>query len=446
MKRDCRSRLFSLIEHSMILFFFVMILNVPSLEAQTLQIEFNYLSKEKKFEAQRKTAKLRHGKSYRVVLNSIHGGFQKTKVDITQFQQTSEAPAALSFFGIPNTELLPKDVINYKQFSSTSYALTEIASYTADIISLEKCKIETDMLHESILANWRKLDTSALASDKEKTTQILKKIKFAKDKKSFGIFLQKGYILKATFEHYLSDTLVDEHEEVLSKYSAFLYYLQSLEANQGQYLRMLDFLHQIKDYKPQYDSLEVKTFSVKKDKTEIDINLIDAYRNDTLLKQKIELYSHGYVKFDFSTGFFYNSLKDYSVFAEEIEGDTTKVRLRKDVKSDVDIAIGAQFHATYKCRDNFGLGLNIGAGVSPFDGHTRYLFGGHAMFGKAKQLFLSVGVAIANVKRFSDQGPDNSLGDDGIIVDKQFAEPRLVNKIDHSIFIGLSYNLGSIFK
>ena len=88
--------------------------------------------------------------------------------------------------------------------------------------------------------------------------------------------------------------------------------------------------------------------------------------------------------------------------------DTVSQMIVEENSRNFDISIGALAQLTYSPISCFGVGLNFGAGLSPLDGKTRLLMGGHLQFGRKNRIVLSGGAALAKMKVLSGQVSDDN--------------------------------------
>ena len=103
----------------------------------------------------------------------------------------------------------------------------------------------------------------------------------------------------------------------------------------------------------------------------------------------------------FSTGIFGNGLVEKQYYLSTPIDSIGYVFVKEENNSNMDIALGALSHFSYKFTKDIQLGLNLGAAVSPFDSHIRYLTGLSGIFGKRNQIILSIGYSFAKMKNLS---------------------------------------------
>ncbi|MGB3779449.1 MAG: hypothetical protein WA960_13905, partial [Tunicatimonas sp.] len=104
------------------------------------------------------------------------------------------------------------------------------------------------------------------------------------------------------------------------------------------------------------------------------------------------------------------------------------------------VALGALLHCSYRATGGFGIGVNFGAALSPFDGSTRYLTGLSFLFGRKTQFALSGGYALSKLNVLSNQ-VQTINGE--LVTPKAVTTVPLQKRWEDGWYVGVSY---SIFK
>lgn len=411
---------------------------------------------------------LKARRRYELVVIGAHSGLYNLKVSANQFNQSSKSPEVLKFLSLSATDLLLK-AEESDRFVSTSKDSSEIIHPDYEtLLENEISKLaqiiyilgESDSLIKVSYKHWKTgvLDTDQLIQTSRNLLQTLE-LSSSKNEAiiEFGSHLHYSNSIKNLVENALKAGILSVG--ILENYSTFLSLYENVTKYSTRNLKIIESLCEIvqnpysssdssKESK-YFDFFRGKSFKVAGDLTKIKLNLVSRLTKDTIYSQTFNYYTYGYWKFDFSSGFYWNQLSNDSYTLTSYNADSTFVTLQKDYSSNNDIAIGGQLHLTYKAADSYGVGINVGAAVSIIDGNTRYLMGGHVLFGRSNQLMLSGGIAIGKVKRLSE-AVSSANGfverDNTVTVPVSFKEPKLVDQVETSVFVGLSYNLGSVFK
>jgi len=213
-----------------------------------------------------------------------------------------------------------------------------------------------------------------------------------------------------------------------------LYYLESAQEN--DYANYLDYI--INSLTAQEYILS-PTFKAQKDIVVLNNSFINSIDRDTIMKESLELYVKNKFVLSFSTGIFGNGLVEKQYYLSTPIDSIDYVFVKEESNSNIDIALGALAHFSYKITKDFQIGLNLGVAVSPFDSHIRYLTGLSGIFGKRNQIILSIGLSSAKMKNLSGKVEYNSNNE--LIIDKTISEVPTYNKWENSWYIGISYNI-----
>ncbi|WKX74779.1 hypothetical protein [Zobellia laminariae] len=199
-------------------------------------------------------------------------------------------------------------------------------------------------------------------------------------------------------------------------------------------LRYFDFL--VGSTEKNYEQFP-ELLKASKDVMEAKITLINTFTNDTILSKKIDFFiKKGGFKFDFSTGFFYNNIREKSYYLED-SGDGRNQILEEN-GNNFDIAIGALAHFSYQFKAGIRGGLNAGAAVSPLDGITRYLFGAGVLIGREQLIGINVGASLARIDVLSNSVESEN---GNLYVPAEFTSAPTYKKSEWGIYFGLTYNL-----
>ena len=207
---------------------------------------------------------------------------------------------------------------------------------------------------------------------------------------------------------------------------------------ENNYRKYVSFLR--KSLNAQETVQNIKPFQAEKDFTEIDVAIINTYTSDTLNKSTFELYHSRKWSFDFSTGFFYNTITEPSYYLAENDSLTKVVKEEDNI--DFDISIGALGHLTYLFTNRDRFGFSMGAALSPIDEKIRYLFGLSYLRGKRNQIAINFGAALAKVKKLSAVTQTES-GSGDILVPASNSDIPTFETTDWGFYFGISYNLTS---
>lgn len=210
--------------------------------------------------------------------------------------------------------------------------------------------------------------------------------------------------------------------------------------NKEIFIKCIDFIDDVKEAK---DFIETKPFRLTADYANVNTVIInnalisDKSSSDTLIKDLKIFYSKKDWDFDFSTGFFVNSLYNRDYFLKDDNGVKS---IKKENNPKFDIAIGALGHLSYRITSKDKLGPVIGAGLSPIDGKTKYLAGISYVRGRKNQLAFSLGAAIGKIKALSETVSQNNL-DPNPILPAGITSIPTYEKWTIGFFGGITYNL-----
>ena len=409
-------------------------------------------------------------KAYAIQIVDTQNGLFNTNVKVSNFIQSSSAPEVLKFLSIGYT-----DELRITSSTSTSTPATKLTTGAVTkllnaelttLANLEKFLKGAAALNDSLFEGWSKnaktydIKTFITEAEKLKTNYCGSLADKDEALKEIRAELQHAMLLRAVVDYFLKDPGIndDDATDFIDKYSEFLSVLELAKNNSDKYGMAMNFVFDVientvkyetkADPKIKYYNLVTKeTITSEGDLIKLNITLINKIDKDTTLTQTIPFFTYGQFKFDFSTGFYYTPFMNDSYSFVSFNADSSQATLKKDYNSKGDVAIGAELHLTYKVSRQVGLGLNLGSAISPFDAGLRYLLGFHIMIGQSKQIILSGGWALAQVKRISDAiAVTAGSNANEVIVPSMNKEPKLVDKYDNGYFIGISYNLSSVFK
>ena len=211
---------------------------------------------------------------------------------------------------------------------------------------------------------------------------------------------------------------------------------QSPEIKYGK--NSFDFLKRCLEWKNETESNPI---NAGKDNTKLTVALLNPITYDTLHSDQVDLITTDKWQLSFSTGMFLNSLVEDKYYVSiDTASDATNNTLIAEYRPNDDVALGALMHYSYRASGAFGLGLNLGAALSPFDGNTRYMVGGSFLFGRKTQAVVSVGYALSRLNVLSNQ-VQNLSGE--LLVPKTVTTVPLQKKWEDGWYVGVSY---TIFK
>ncbi len=181
------------------------------------------------------------------------------------------------------------------------------------------------------------------------------------------------------------------------------------------------------------------SFKATKDILKIQTSFRHPITKDTLRKENFELIVTKKFQLSFSGGIFYNRMSQ-SKFYIESNSDTLSGYnfLRPENNLNADFSFGALGHISYRFNACLGLGLNLGAALSPYDLVTRYMVGGSILLGGKKQIVISGGLALAKMDDLSNQ---IIRKDNEILISKTLNSVPTQPKWHNSMYVGLSYNI-----
>lgn len=371
------------------------------------------------------TTKVRHGQDYSLVLSGINTAHVAVTGDLRSFDFISPLPELLVPLlpGIRDNsafELMDKD----RGGQRLAY-LEALRAHQG----LERLRVLGDALYRDT----RFAPDTALARDRK--AQLLEVLQWENlDQISLDIERSR-YLIGAVLQNYavqapalaLKDSLA---HTLLAEYATLMRIGDKMAGI--DHAKILEFIAQSTRA---LDQVRIDGFRAEGDVVDLELELLDTYTGDSLYQGRISFATYGNFTFDFSTGFFYTEVVEHEHYVRERDAGTYYV-LREDTGS-ADISIGALAHYNYKVSPALGVGVALGASLSPLDGNLRYLMGPSLSLGHQKQFSLSLGLALARLKRLSanlprdGEGPYLPLG-----------EPiRRVDKTDTGLFVGISYNL-----
>jgi hypothetical protein len=220
--------------------------------------------------------------------------------------------------------------------------------------------------------------------------------------------------------------------------NGYLQYIQQLNAIEtSDYKNSMNSLNFLVNSLEASDEIKSEKFRSTKDLLSLSAAFLHPISKDTIYKLKKDLYSKNKFQFSFSSGIFYNQIVD-SKYYIKANPDTTSSNnfIGTEDTDDFDLAFGALAHCSYRLTAGFGVGLNVGAALSPFDAKTRYLIGGSILFGRKNQFILNSGVSFARKEFLSD------LNDkDAMQIPKSLTTVPTFSRIDQSLYFGITYNI-----
>ncbi|MDT0606099.1 hypothetical protein [Croceitalea rosinachiae] len=442
------------------------------------EVELEYINEKHKFK--RPKVKIGNNKPYKFKIGGINTALIKASLSAESKELVSQRPETLK----PYIDILESFAVNQAAgenectFSGNEYEKTYQTARCA-ILELERLKKTSTKLYEELktIKLNQIVETKAMASqaqkelldnelnnckcielsNKEKETpktleNIVDSIENNSDeskikkalteyKKSILERIELIEAIKKMMEHEFSGKINSDFESALTNKILENYALiksQSENINSKKYLGYINFIENAASA-ADFKKIDSRYFS-RTDLLEAKVVLQNAFTNDTILKETLNVYSRGdgSLRLRFSSGFFYNDIVENAYYLENRDDDTKSVL--KEGKQNFDVAIGAQTHLTIKAASSFDFGINLGAAVSPLDGKTRFLMGAGFLFGKKRELSLSAGAAVARIKVLSDS-VDEINGDLTVPITAEAAP--IVDKNKWGMFIGLTYNFST---
>tara|TARA_A100000171_G_scaffold35638_2_gene34187 strand:- start:5386 stop:6696 length:1311 start_codon:yes stop_codon:yes gene_type:complete len=397
------------------------------------------------------TKRLRKGKTYEIKFDEVHEKLLSLKTKIVSYDLVSTSPEVLKFLSIPSTASLEAnsnlDGLKSKDFMQIVRDVTneigKLDVFYTKIVGQAGNDLEAwpdvKLVHSRIKQSFQTIGKNEFGTPRlgnEKISEVrallytseLLQLKIENDaKNSFDI---NSYKQLANF--WSKRTLLKEKFDKYIKAIAFYNDLVMIDNDDTK-----------------VTSIHGDSFKVKGDETQIDYALQNKLTGDTVIFGQVRFPTYHRWTLDFSSGFYWNQLTSESFSLREYNADSTLITFQEDYDRSSDIAVGAQLNLSYMIDGFAGIGINTGAAVSLVDGNTKYLIGGHLKLGHRKQVMISYGVAFGKVKRVSDVVSNDGRfvrQDNTIVVPAQFAELKLVDKVESSAFIGLSYNLSAVLK
>lgn len=422
----------------LIALFFVFTSNVLGQETLLITYDQNGIYSPKK--------SLRKGTKYTIQADQSYNGMMALKSKITSFDLVSTTPDVLKYLSISSTASLQVN----SAFRNPKNGVSEVINNLNDIIRrIDQYDIMYRQIETLFGANLKEWPKTPIPIDevKNKVAEILND-EITKDDVLRIKFLMEENELWAS---YISELIKNDSGALsfIDVFSNFMAKRALLKENSAKYIKAILICDDIISADDEKDPTVLigDDFTVKGDFTKIEYTILNKLTSDTVAIGSLNLPTYNQWTFDFSTGFYWNQLSNESYTLSSYSADSTQITFKDDYDKSGDIALGAQLNLTYMASGSFGLGINTGAAVSMYDGTTKYLMGGHIKLGSKKQFMLSGGISVGKVKRLSDavlSEPLFSRSGNSIIVPSKFTEPKLVDKVESSIFFGLSYNLSGV--
>jgi len=400
---------------------------------------------------------IRSGKSYMLEFNNINTSFMQIKIEGKSYSLISNIPDVLKpiFPGISNiSDLLKNKTLQEMKIDSANIRNSYDAIYLNVKIEEEKLntlKNEFSSLYNyaSKTENYNKTDsiiTKAINSldtifkvFKIKNNSIIQddiKKKFPDLKneisKSINYIIASSEFFKNRIEKARTADIV-YYSKLLEYYSDLL--RKSNDLQKTNYMNFFQFITKAMTMSNTYEYK--KAVSSKKDILDVKVIIINSVTKDTILKEVLTFRTYnGGLKFDFSTGFFYNNIIEKQYFTKK-RNDTINNVLEEN-GDNFDISIGGLMHFSYQFSGNFRGGISTGLAVSPLDGKTRYLFGFSGLIGKEKLFGFNIGAAVSRINVLSGSVMEDS---EGFFVPSSVTSTPTSKKTEWGFFFGLTYNL-----
>lgn len=163
---------------------------------------------------------------------------------------------------------------------------------------------------------------------------------------------------------------------------------------------------------------------------------------------KIKIPIYGGFKIDFSTGFYYSSLRSKKFGLKPFTADPTNtdsVKRNEIFEEEVGSISGtfgvtALMHAYRRCKGPVGWAGTLGVGAAPNLNYS-ILLGGSVLFGRKNRLVLSGGANFSSVRALSN-AYENVNG--SMVVNESVTEVPLYSRVKFGYFLSLTYNIGGV--
>jgi len=394
------------------------------------------------------TKKLKKGQSYKVVIANTHDWVMSLKSQVISYDVISKTPDITKFLSIPSTDVTRDSY----SFRNAEKGRSEVENNLKKIILLvdkyDKFYRTIKSKIDVVLAKWPDdairsdmlIEIASEASNDEITKEDILQIQYLLAENELWAAFINSLSLKENDDSFLSS---------IDVFTKFMAKRELLKTNSSRYIQVIKVMDDILNPSDSINSnyLVGDSFTTRGDLTKINYAIKNKLTSDTLAVGSIVIPTYNHWALDFSTGFYWNRLSNDTYSLSEYSADSTTITFINDYSKSSDIAVGGQLNLSYMATGTLGLGINTGAAVSLFDGSIKYLFGGHLKIGSRKQIMFSGGLAIGKVKQVSEAVSSDPLYQEfgnQIVVPGKFPEPKFVDKMQSSIYFGLSYNLSSV--
>ena len=406
------------------LFILTIILTIPfGLEAQKeIEVHFDYHTSSLSV---RDSAALQVGDRYRLKIYGVNAAYIQDHTSVRSYRYISPIPEILEPIlpGIPGSDVF--DHFDIRPSGQREFFLKSLRFFN----EMEVIRSESDDLYtrtrfypDPALAT-QKMDRIHATFDTTDLQYIAAQVAYYRDYILAAESIYNANVSKVTLMTPDADIVIREQARLSRIADKIL---------QIDYVRLLGYIAQST---VAYDFILTDIFTARNDVTEVRLALYDSYLSDTIYTGFLDFDTQKSWSFDFSTGFFLNTLYQKEFFLAPRNDEVNDVL--EESKFRGDLAVGALAHLTYRFHPDLRIGPAIGASISPFDGKVRYLLGISGFVGKQNIVGVSTGLAIGQVNVLS-----------GSVVRDGFGPylPENVNKIptftrtNVGFYLGLTYN------
>jgi len=414
-------------------------------------IDLNFDPKTQKVTEKTKKISFSSGKEYIVHLHGLNSAYIDPKITSASKILSSATPTLL-------TTLLPgineSSVFN---LSGEKKSLVENDSLVFDIYAdavyrynrLRQLKSEADTLYETTKyrsnSTLAKLKYDKIAELFIDDSDVITEIRRSRPtdvhsnliKRKINLDIQFIQGARDYYKALVQDSGGSVSTELVNIYSELSYISTAIGS-----IEYLKYFSSIDKSLTSTDIIKSKPFKAEKDVVDLQMILIDNYKNDTIFKDKVEFFTKNNFAFHFSSGFFYNDIAEKYYYIKNRNEVLNNVVEENDNR-DYDVSIGAMAHLSYKITNWLKAGISTGVSLSVFDGKMRYMVGPSFMFGREKLVGLNFGWAFAKIKALSAAVEKDDVG---YHVPIAVTSVPTYEKITSGIYFGLTYNLFSTRK
>lgn len=376
------------------------------------------------------TIYLKKDKVYRIKIPNINNTYLQLKSQISHFEYLSSTPNPLKFlFPYSNNTAANSPIINTDNTKAPPSSIETYVEHFESLIDLDyklykttKWQSDTTRAKDFINSFLSKLPISSI-------DEIPTYFQMAKEYLLIAETHQKSQITKWKSEDGSIEPLLENYAKI-----------QTINAN-IQTLPISTIYNHLKASQQIRQGLQSPIYIAASDEAKISLTLYDGYINDTISHHNLNVYTFGDIDLDFSIGIFFGNLFQKDYYLE------SRNSLIQDIKHeplpDLNMAFGALAHLSYHIAPKLKTGICLGTALSAFDENLQYLLGGSVIFGRQKQLVMSVGISFAQLNQLSAGVNKDSLGP---YLSLDQSKIPTIKRGKTGYFLGISYNLIQIKK